>query len=70
MEAGLAGLLSGASSDDDNVAIFGVFIGAAGDLDVARGGGEGVAEIHGFAFGIFGDDIGEDDFVDGGALIK
>ena len=57
IHTGLAGLLGGAGGDDDDIAIFGVFVGAVTYFDVAGGDGKGVAKVHGFALGVFSDNI-------------
>lgn len=58
LHASFAWFLSGASGNDYYIAVMGVFVGAIFNFDVARSDGESVAKIHGFAFGVFGDDVG------------
>ena len=58
LHAGLAGFLGGAGSDDDDIAIVSVFVGAIADFDVAGGDSESVTKIHSFTFGIFGNNVG------------
>lgn len=59
-----------AGGDDDDVAGLGIGVGAGADFAEGRRNGERIAKIHDFALGVGGVDVGENDFVDGGALVN
>ena len=58
VNAGFARFLVGASGKDADVATLGFAVAASADFEPAGGDRESVAEIHGFAFGVGGVNIG------------